>query len=241
MSAPGSVPTHRCLGLGHAPLPRVPPTPRSTAPLPNPESSHAAARMRKRRGECSNSPGLADSFPPSEFYEGMRRTPMIQTRLRGVAAFVLFTLVVGAAAAQQPADPEAEVLLNTARKAYADANPQFAAEKFREFLTKFGTHKEAHSARYGLGLALSICRPRLPESTRGMARRRLMPPSRAGELFRGRAVADSVRSCRGSRPNEMPQRQQSANAHFTEAGRFFEQSRRIREENTGRCRVGGGS
>src|SRR5262252_6930012 len=56
--------------------------------------------------------------------------------------------------AQPTADEQAAEILNAGRKAYADANPQFAAEKFREFLTKFGAHKDANAARFGLGLAL---------------------------------------------------------------------------------------
>ena len=67
---------------------------------------------------------------------------MTATRRRGAAASALFLalagLAPGPAAAQPTADQQAAEILNAGRKAYADANPQFAAEKFREFLTKFG-------------------------------------------------------------------------------------------------------
>ena len=67
---------------------------------------------------------------------------MMMTRLRGAAALAVVSLAAGLASAQQNADQQAEMLLNTARKAYADANYPFAAEKFREFLGKYGNHKE---------------------------------------------------------------------------------------------------
>ena len=73
---------------------------------------------------------------------------MPNTRLRGGAALALFALTLGTLAAQPTADEQADALLNAARKAYADANPQFAAEKFGEFLTKFGAHKDASAARF---------------------------------------------------------------------------------------------
>ena len=64
-------------------------------------------------------------------------------------------LLAGPAAGQPPTpDQQAEMLLAAGRKAYTDHNPQFAAEKFREFLGKYGGHKDANAARYGLGLAL---------------------------------------------------------------------------------------
>src|SRR5436189_2983917 len=58
------------------------------------------------------------------------------------AALALFALSLGTVAAQPTADQQAEMLLNVGRKAYADANPQCAAEKFREFLTKFGANHD---------------------------------------------------------------------------------------------------
>src|SRR5262249_26044438 len=41
-----------------------------------------------------------------------------------------------------------------ARKAHNDKNHSFAVTKFREFLGKFGQHKDANAARYGLALCL---------------------------------------------------------------------------------------
>ena len=55
---------------------------------------------------------------------------------------------------QVPADQAADMLLNSARKAYNERNYPFAAARFREFLAKYGGHKNAPAARYGLALAL---------------------------------------------------------------------------------------
>ena len=63
---------------------------------------------------------------------------MLNTRVRGFAAFLLATLSLGVASAQPTPDQQAEAILNAGRKAYNDGNPQFAAEKFNELLTKFG-------------------------------------------------------------------------------------------------------
>src|SRR4051794_17166937 len=79
---------------------------------------------------------------------------MPSPRLRGLSALVLFGLTLGTAAAQPTAEQQAAMLLNVARKAQTEANPQFAADRFREFLQKYGGSKEAPSARLGLALAL---------------------------------------------------------------------------------------
>src|SRR5437879_4742036 len=60
----------------------------------------------------------------------------------------------GPLAAQGTPEQQAELLLNSARKAHNDKNYAFATTKFREFLAKFGNHKDAPAARYGLALTL---------------------------------------------------------------------------------------
>ena len=70
------------------------------------------------------------------------------------AALLLVILTLGIASAQPTPDQQAETILNAGRKAYNDGNPQFAAERFTELITKFGNSKHAQDARYGLGLAL---------------------------------------------------------------------------------------
>ncbi|MBY0230646.1 MAG: hypothetical protein K2W96_15275, partial [Gemmataceae bacterium] len=58
------------------------------------------------------------------------------------------------APAQMTPDQQAKTLLDTARRAFNDKQFPFAATKFREFVQKFGGHKDANAARYGLGLSL---------------------------------------------------------------------------------------
>jgi TolA-binding protein len=164
---------------------------------------------------------------------------MTPTRLRGPAALALFALTLATVAAQPTADQQAEMILNTARKAYADANPQFAAEKFREFLTKFGAHKDANAARYGLGLALLDLPDRdfqkaleafTPAATDANFSDRALALYYAGVSRRGlgqKELAEGI-----AKPAEMPQRQQAASAHFTEAGKFFTQAREAFEKKT---------
>src|SRR5258707_13956048 len=56
--------------------------------------------------------------------------------------------------AQVPPEQQADMILNSARKAYAERNYPFAAERFREFLQKFAGNPKANEARYGLALTL---------------------------------------------------------------------------------------
>jgi hypothetical protein len=53
---------------------------------------------------------------------------------------------------QVPADQVADMLLNSARKAYNEQNYPFAIGKFQEYLQKFGNHPQASSARLALGI-----------------------------------------------------------------------------------------
>ncbi len=163
---------------------------------------------------------------------------MTLTRLRGCAALVLFTLALGTVAAQPTADQQAEAILNAGRKAYADANPKFAAEKFREFLDKYGAQADASAARYGLGLALLD----LPDRDYQKALDAFTPaandskfPDRALALYYAGVSRRGLRNSQRAAPNEMPQAK--ANGHFTEAGKFFAQAREAFEKKS-RQRLG---
>jgi cellulose synthase operon protein C len=74
--------------------------------------------------------------------------------VRCVFGLLAALLIVSSLSAQLTQDQQADMLLNSARKAYNEKNFAFAQTKFREFLTKFGGHKEAPAARYGLALTL---------------------------------------------------------------------------------------
>jgi len=71
-----------------------------------------------------------------------------------IAAGILLSAFAMPANAQLTPDQQADLLLNSARKAYNEKNHAFAQAKFREFLAKFGQHKQGHAARYGLALTL---------------------------------------------------------------------------------------
>src|SRR5436853_7666738 len=75
-------------------------------------------------------------------------------RIRGSLFAGLLVLIAAPVSAQLTPDQAADMLLTSARKGFNDKNYPFAATRFREFLTKFGGHKDATSARYGLALAL---------------------------------------------------------------------------------------
>ncbi|WP_439622278.1 tetratricopeptide repeat protein [Gemmata sp.] len=172
---------------------------------------------------------------------------MIHTRSRGPAALALFGFMAltggltspARLGAQPTAEQQADVLLNVARKAYAEANPQFAAERFREFLQKFGGHKDAHSARLGLAVALLD----LPDRNYQAALEAVTPaandgafPDRglalyyAGACRRGLAQKELAEGA--AKPNEMPQRQNNASGHFAEANKFFAAARDAFEKKT---------
>lgn len=58
------------------------------------------------------------------------------------------------ARAQVPADQAAALLLNAANKAFGEQNYPFAAEKYREYLQKFGGNPNAPQARFALAMSL---------------------------------------------------------------------------------------
>jgi len=130
--------------------------------------------------------------------------------------------------AQVAADQAADMLLSSARRAYNEKNFPFAAQRFKEFLDKFGNHKEAPSARYGLALALLDG----PERDYQRALEALQPlagmkefPEHPFVLYylgmaqRGLGVRELAQG--EAKPQEMPQRRAAANARFDEAAKQF--------------------
>lgn len=165
--------------------------------------------------------------------------PVLRRTHTAVFALTLAVLVLAdrPAAAQPTPDQQAAMLLAAGRKAYNDANYPFAADRFREFLAKFGGHKDAHAARYGLGLALlDIQPPDYPKAVEALS-----PPANEknfpdrplalyylGVAQRGLGHKEIVEGI--AKPNEMPQRTQAANGKFTEAARSFTQAREAFEK-----------
>jgi TolA-binding protein len=78
----------------------------------------------------------------------------LHSPIRAVLSLLVLVLGVSTLSAQLSPDQAAAMLLDSARRAYNDKNYAFAAERFREFLTKHAGHKEANAARYGLALCL---------------------------------------------------------------------------------------
>src|SRR5439155_20320355 len=153
-------------------------------------------------------------------------TPLPSPRPPGLPYAVVPLLPFAALpfSAQPTPDEQAQQLLTAGRKAYNDANPTFAAEKFREFLQKFGGHSDANAARFGLGLALLD----LPERDYAKALESLGPPANESSFpDRPLALYYLAASHRGlglkeldqgvQKPNEMPQRQQAASGRFADA------------------------
>src|SRR5207253_2171535 len=69
--------------------------------------------------------------------------------LYGCAALVVMIVLANpvSLSAQITPDQQADMLLNSARKGYNEKNFAFAQTKFRDFLAKFGNHKDAPAAR----------------------------------------------------------------------------------------------
>lgn len=133
---------------------------------------------------------------------------------------------------QPKPDPQAAMLLAAGQKAYNDANFPFAADRFREFLAKFGGHKDAHAARFGLGLALLDLQP--PDYQKALdafaapANEKAFPDRPLALYYLGVAqrglghkeLAEGI-----ARPNEMQQRTRNASGKFNEAVKQFAAAR----------------
>jgi TolA-binding protein len=120
------------------------------------------------------------------------------------------------------------MLLAGARRAYNEKNYPFAAQRFKEFLDKYGNHKEANSARYGLALALLDG----PERDYQRALDALQPLAGAkdfpehpfvlyylGVAQRGLGVRELAQA--DAKPQEAAQHRNAANGRFDEGGKQF--------------------
>jgi TolA-binding protein len=129
--------------------------------------------------------------------------------------------------AQLTNDQAADMLLNSARKAYNEKHYAFAAARFREFLAKFGGHPKANDARYGLALSLLAG----PQKDYAAAAEQLQPltgnaafPQQAFALYyaglakRGQGIAELALA----KPQDLAQRRATAGQRFDEAAKLFE-------------------
>ena len=136
----------------------------------------------------------------------------------------------------QTPDQVAEMLLSSARKGYNEKQYSFAQARFREFLQKFGGHKEASAARYGLGLAILDG----PEKDRNLVEATQVLTQAAGDgafanrpfaLYflgqsqRAQGMADlSIAAQPGKGPAEIVKFQNDAKPKFDAALKSFEQA-----------------
>ncbi len=124
-------------------------------------------------------------------------------------------------------DQAADMLLTSAQKAFNERNYPFAIGRFKEFLAKFGGHKNAAAARYGLALALL----ELPEKPftevrdllQGLAGNKEFPDHpqvlyHLGLAVRGLGMQSLAQA--EAKPQE-GQHRNAARDRFEEAGRHF--------------------
>jgi TolA-binding protein len=125
-------------------------------------------------------------------------------------------------------DQAAGLLLNSARKAYNEKNFPFAASRFREFLQKYGGHKDAPAARYGLALSLLDGPERDYPAAAGelnqLAGNKALPewPSvlyHLGLAHRGQGLAALALAV--AKPAEANTYRETARQRFEEASRHF--------------------
>lgn len=139
------------------------------------------------------------------------------------APMIVFCLP-GVGAAQINPDQAAEMHLNSARKAFNEKNFPFAIQRYREFLAKYGNHKQANDARYGLALA----HIESPEKNFNEARDLLQGLVNAKEFpdqpfaqyylglaWRGLGIQELIIA--DAKPQEAPQRRQTAQQRFEQA------------------------
>lgn len=164
---------------------------------------------------------LVNKHPNPGKIPSMRYSPAISAWL---FAITLSLLVGSHALGQMTPQQQAELLLNSARKAYNDKNYAFAAGKFREFLSKFPADKEAPAARYGLALALIDGSDKkydeardllLPLSTNKDFPDRALAGYYAGIAVRGLGLGDLDQA--EAKPNEAAKYRASAQSRFNEA------------------------
>jgi TolA-binding protein len=137
-------------------------------------------------------------------------------------------LISSPVAAQVAPEQAAEMLLTSARGAFNKKDYPFAAQRFKEFLDKFGSHKEAPAARYGLALCLlegpERDHQRALENLQPLAGLKDFPDAPFVQYYlgvaqRGLGVRELAQA--EQKPQEVPQRRAAANARFEEASKSF--------------------
>lgn len=153
---------------------------------------------------------------------------------RLLVAVFLATGVFGGVSGFNPAfgqitpDQAAQMTLTSAQKAFNERNYPFAVQRYKEFLSKFGGHKEAPTARFGLALALL----EMPDKSYNEIRDLLQNlagnkdfPEHPHVLYRLgmtlRALGIQALALADARPPEATQQRNVARDRFDEAGRQY--------------------
>jgi TolA-binding protein len=148
--------------------------------------------------------------------------------LRIALSAVWITAFVGPLAGQMPQDQAAQMLLDSARRAHNEKNYTFARDRFREFLQKYGGHKEANAAKYGLALCLIDGRekdfPAAVEQLQGLAGVKEMPEHPFVLYYLGlarRGIGVKELELALAKPPEAKDRRNAAAQHFAQAEQHF--------------------
>lgn len=148
----------------------------------------------------------------------------LATPFRWLLACLLIVFAAAPAASQVNPDQAAEMLLNSARKAYNEKNFPFAIQRFKEFLSKHGGHKLANDARYGLALAdlegpeMNFVEAR--DLLQGLANTKEFPDQHFAQYYLGiawRGLGVQELMIADAKPQEAPQRRQAAQQRFEQA------------------------
>jgi len=158
--------------------------------------------------------------------------PVLPVARGSVFLLGLLTVVVGmttpARAGELTADEAARMMLNSARRAYNEQKYRFAADRFREFLKRYGGHREAPAAHYGLALALLEGPTKDYQGAIDALRQvvgRQDSPDRPFALFytgfAQRRLGDQALAQAKAKPNEAQRHYNTARQRFEEAARSF--------------------
>jgi TolA-binding protein len=143
-------------------------------------------------------------------------------------SLALLVLLAGLATAQGQAPDQAAMLLDSARRAFNEKNYGFAAQRFKEYLQKFGGNKEAPAARY----ALALCLVQGPDRDYTAALENLNPLAGAKDMpehpyvlyylgLSHRGLGVKALATAEAKPNEAKQHQDNARQRFEEAARHY--------------------
>src|SRR5262245_17824254 len=177
---------------------------------------HGGRRLSMETAQGHSRPNL----PPNET---SRMKPIAMLRRCCLAAIIVLAAATPGFA-QVAQDQAAEMLLNSARKAFNEKNYPFAVQRFKEFLGKFAGHKLANDARYGLALA-QIEGPdknftEARDLLQGLANAKDFPDQPfaqyyLGVAWRGLGIQELIIA--DAKPPEAPQRRQAAQQRFEQA------------------------